>query len=361
MNKDLSEEQIQDLKYQPDFKEPPPEITERIREAVDISHMSKTLFVIVGAGGAQTICENIVRMGGNIAVIDPDKVESKNIGTQGVYGDEIGQYKVDALKARLKTLNPNANIFAITKYFEEICDQEFEMIAQITKQQFGGAPGYIIASKYIQVVVCGFTDNFEAQDRVNSICLKYGLPGLNAQIYANGYAGEITYIDPRSEGKTTACMRCCLSPRYRAYLEEGFQNDVGSDGTPIYATEAVNALKGFILTALGHTGLLFGYSSSHPRWETQLTEQGNKNLIQISFDPKISKNLGMQSFDRTFHGADQSRMAGSFFQTQFIPQSPEGPCPSCGGTGNLSNATFSWRDEDTRIIRRVFPSNKSES
>jgi hypothetical protein len=349
-----TEEQMPDMMYKPQFKEPPPENTERIKDAVDISHMSKTLFVIVGAGGSQSFCENIVRMGGNLAVIDPDKVESKNIGTQGVYGDEVGQYKVDALKARLKILNPNANIFAIPKTFEDINDEEFECIAQIRKMQFGGAR-YFIDSEYNQVVVCGCTDNFEAQDRVNSICLKYSLPGLNAQIYAHGFAGEITYIHPY--GETTACMRCCLSPRYRAYLDEGFQNDVGSDGTPIFATEAVNSLKGYVALALGHTAIQPYKASGHTRWQSHLDEYRNQNLIQISFDPKIAESLGMRSFDLTFQGADQSRMVGNFFQTQFIPQSPEGPCPSCGGTGNLLDAMVSWRDEDTRIIRKNFPFN----
>ncbi len=59
MSWNLSQEQIQEIQYKPVFQAPLPEITERIKEAVDIQHMSKTLFVIVGAGGSQSVCENI--------------------------------------------------------------------------------------------------------------------------------------------------------------------------------------------------------------------------------------------------------------------------------------------------------------
>ncbi|MBF0383310.1 MAG: ThiF family adenylyltransferase [Magnetococcales bacterium] len=354
-----TKKEIQKLAYQPHFKEPPPENTERIKEAVDIPHMSKTLFIVIGAGGSQTFCENIVRMGSNVATIDMDKVEPKNIGTQGVYGDETDVYKVDALKARLKKINPNANIFSISKPFEKVSDDEFEGLAQLRaiKTEDGKL---VYDSEYNQVVILGCTDKFEQQDRCASLGQKYRLPVVNVQLYQNGYAAELVYTNP-ADMAIKACIRCCLSPRYKAYLSENFQNHVGTSGSTIFSTEVANALKGFVATAIGHTGILPHKASSHPRWKTFLEKNGNKHLIQISLDPSIETVLGMKSFSRTFEGADQSRMMGSFFQTQFIPQSPDESCPSCGGVGNPLDAMASWRGEDTRIIRSVFPSNKLAS
>lgn len=151
----------------------------------------------------------------------------------------------------------------------------------------------------------------------------------------------MTFIHP---DVTPACGRCILSSRYRAYLEEGFQNNVTSDGTPIFATTRLNALKGFIALAILHHG------TDHPRWGGLLERIGNRNLLQIRMDP----DLGLKAFEKAFGGGDTARIF--FDETVWLPQSPENPqngyaaCPDCGGTGNLRDAIGTFAD--TRIMRR---------
>ncbi|MCH7734793.1 MAG: hypothetical protein IH961_06220 [Chloroflexi bacterium] len=144
-----------------------------------------------------------------------------------------------------------------------------------------------VSIKPVQTLICGFTDNFEAQARGSRLALKLGLPYLAAQVYQAGRGAEITFFHP---DVTPACHRCALRSRYEAYLKDGFQNDVTSDGTPIFATTRLNALKGFIAMAILHHG------TDHPRWGELLERIGDRNLVQIRMDPQFE----LPVFDRVF-------------------------------------------------------------
>lgn len=226
---------------------------------------------------------------------------------------------------------------------DEISDAEF---ARLAREPLAGCAPQV-------TLLCGFTDSFEAQARINRLALHFGLPSLCAQVYWEGRGAEITFTYP---GVTPACHRCALSSRYRAYLEEGFRNDVTSDGTPIFATTRLNALKGFIALAILH------YGTDHPRWGGLLQRIGHRNLIQIRMDPDLSTTLGLRAFDRVFgaNGAAedvawrQERIL--FDEAIWLPQKPDCPengfpaCPDCGGTGDLRNAISTFAD--TRPMRR---------
>src|SRR5205807_9646155 len=100
-------------------------------------------------------------------------------------------------------------------------------------------------------LLCGLTDQLLAQARVNRLGLQFGIPSLCAQMYQFGQVAEITFSFP---GVTSACHRCMLSSRYKAYLRRGCRNAVSSDGVPIFATMRLNALVGMIALALLHHG-----------------------------------------------------------------------------------------------------------
>src|SRR5205823_1388158 len=114
-----------------------------------------------------------------------------------------------------------------------------------------------------------------------------GLPSLCAQVYQEGRGAEVTFTYP---GVTPACHRCILSSRYEAFLELDYQNTVTSNGTPIFATTRLNAIKGFVTLALLHHG------TDHPRWGRLLTRIGKRNLLQIRMDP----DLAIRTFGRVF-------------------------------------------------------------
>jgi hypothetical protein len=57
-------------------------------------------------------------------------------------------------------------------------------------------------------ILCGLTDDFYCQARVNRIALHFGLPALAAQVYKQGRAAEIVFTHP---DVTKQRARCILS------------------------------------------------------------------------------------------------------------------------------------------------------
>ncbi len=329
----------------------------RVRDAYDLAHLAACTVVYVGVGGAAAFAEDLARAGvGRHILIDPDTVSETNLATQQVYRKDLGRPKVDCVGERIRDINPDAVVVALRCPLDEIDDAAFERLVapRTCTTRSGCEPG--------AVLLCGLTDNFEAQARVNRLALHFGLPSLCAQVYREGRGAEVTFTYP---GVTPACHRCVLSSRYRAYLERGFSNDVTSDGTPIFATTRLNALKGFVALALLHHGMpprapfpgpvdhREGVEKpAHQRWGTLLERIGHRNLVQIRMDPDLGRNLGLTVFDRVFGGGDRDRIL--FDEVVWLPQQVEGPesgyppCPDCGGSGDLRRAAGTFAD--TRLM-----------
>ena len=216
----------------------------------------------------------------------------------------------------------------------DIDDREFEFLA------YAELDGWPVQ----QTLICGLTDSFDAQARVNRLALQFELPSLCAQVYREGRGAEVTFTHPEV---TPACHRCVLSSRYRAHIDGSYTNEVTSDGTPIFATTRLNSLKGFVAMALLHHG------TPHPRWGDLLRTIGNRNLVQIRMDPDLATTIGLGTFDRVLGGGDDARLL--FDETVWLPQQPDGPatefptCLDCGGTGNLMDSTASFAN--TRVMR----------
>jgi len=304
----------------------------RVQSAYDLEHMRSARIIAIGAGGSASWLEEHSRAGGEqFVLIDPDVVSETNLATQQTYRRDIGRPKVDCIAERIRDINPLARTVPIQKPLDDLTDEE---IRHLLFDSIDGREATL-------TIICGLTDSFVAQARVNRLALQFGIPSLCGQVYREGRGLEVTFTHPEV---TPACNRCILSSRYRYYLEQGQENDVTSDGTPIFATSRLNAIKGFIALAIIHHG------SEHPRWGHLLKRIGNRNLIQVRMDPDFSRTMGMTVFDRVFQGADQERLL--FDETVWLPQAQEcpdtgyPPCPDCGGTGNLLDALGKF--DDTR-------------
>lgn len=316
---------------------------DRVEDAYDLSRMACSRIVAIGVGGAASFLEDLGRCGvGEFVLIDPDVVTEANIGTQQVYRKDVGRPKVSALAERLGDINPRARIEAVTASLGDLDDRAMR---ELCLGPIGGDPVLPEVS-----LLCGLTDSFHAQARVNALALNLGVPSLCAQVYREGRGAEITFTYP---GLTPACHRCILASRYRAYLAEGYQNQVTSHGTPIFASTRLNAAKGFIALALLHHRAGLSPGSAAHRFVGLAARIGNRNLVQIRMDPDLSGALQIRTFDRVFGGADQDSLL--FDETVWRPQDPASggdgvkPCPDCGGTGNLRDAMGSFTD--TREIR----------
>lgn len=301
----------------------------RVVGAYDLAHLRHCRVVVVGNGGAAGLDEDFGRAGvHDFVLIDPDTVSVTNLATQQMYRRDLGRPKVDALADRLRDINPAVEVVALQRDFNELSDTEIESLL-----------GLDVARPPIRTLLCGCTDNFDAQARVNRVGLQFGVQTLSAQVYAEGRGAEITFTYP---GITPACHRCILRSRYDAYLTDGYTNTVTSDGTPISSTTRLNSTKFFVAMALLHHG------TAHPRWGRMLERIGNRNLVQLRLDP----DLALPVFDRVLAG-DRDRILCD--EAVWLPQQPEGPavgrtpCPDCGGTGDLRSAVGTF--PDTRLPR----------
>jgi hypothetical protein len=329
------------------------ETFQRVRTAYDLPRLAACRVIHVGTGGGADFIEQRARAGvGEHVLIDPDVVGETNLATQQVYRRDLGRRKVDCLAERIRDVNPHATVVALPCALDDVGDADFERLAtvplrvwEVTGTRLWGVEGNDVPVRVslppARTLLCGLTDHFEAQARVNRLALHFGLPSLCAQVYPEGRGAEATFTFP---GVTPACHRCALSARYQAYLAEGFRNGVTSDGTPIFATSRLNALKGFLALALLHHG------SGHPRWGRLLERIGPRNLVQVRMDPDLA--LGV--FDRVFGSGDRERIL--FDDVVWLPQKPDCPangfpaCPDCGGTGDLRQARGTFAD--TKVMRK---------
>lgn len=313
---------------------------ERVWEAYDPNVMASTRVIAVGVGGSMGYLEKMARMGtGQFVLIDPDTVEAKNIGTQDADPGDIGLPKVIALAQRLVRLNPQCHVWTVQARENVVADVGFH---RLVREALPGGPATLPAL----TLLCAFTDNFAAQDRVQRLGLHFGVPTLAANVYAEGRGVEVSYAAP---GVTSACIRCAQSSRYCAYLEDGYTNTVTSDRTPFLATDRLNESKQVVTLALLHALNPLAVPD-HPatiRYRSWMDRIAHRNLLLTRLDP----DLALPTFKRLESVRDGACVMDETLWTAPTPDGPDSPsgsCPDCGGTGDLADAIGTF--VDTRVL-----------
>lgn len=297
-------------------------------------HVLDKVIVCVGTGGARSFLENCARSGfRNFILMDKDVVGTTNIATQGVFISEMGKKKVEVIRERILDINPKARVVCVDSFLDDaMSDEEFKSYLDMFPHR-----------RPTDYLILGCTDNFEAQKSSSMLALKYGNPYLAAMMYAGGAAAELIFTYP---GVTESCPRCLLRDRFEKY-EHGFQNDVDSSACPIFATERMNATKGYIALML----LMYHEDPTSP-FNDMLNKVANRNFVWIRLNPYLKETaLGIELFDRLFAGTPERFTFMD--ETIWIPQHPDTdpPCKMCGGTGDLREFSVKWADIDTRKIR----------
>ena len=91
---------------------------------------SEARVIIFGAGGVGSWCaEGLVRSGvKHLTIVDPDLVNVTNVNRQlQATSRTVGRVKVEVLKERLLEINPDADITALQKVYEDANYQEWEL------------------------------------------------------------------------------------------------------------------------------------------------------------------------------------------------------------------------------------------
>jgi len=321
---EMSEAEL-DAKRRKELSKKAPNRFKRIESVFPDNVMSKKLVICIGCGGSRPFLESLARCGvGNFVLIDGDVVEDTNIATQGTYISEIGKLKSKAIKEKIMDINPLARVVCINEFLDDkISDAEFAHITGITKY------------KMRDVLLCGCTDNFYAQDRCAQLSIKYGVPYLAAQIFAGGIGHEVIFSYP---GVTQSCPRCMLESRYKKELTNSSDGTGSSAGAAVCVTDYLNTIKSY--TALS----ILCYDERKTPYYHALDKLADRNYLMT----RCNGSMKAPAFEPLDALAQQESDLSFPFATIAIGQTPESGCPLCGGTGHLQLA--SGRISDTRVI-----------
>ena len=145
---------------------------------------SKVLIVGVGGLGCP-IADSLSRAGvGTIGIVDFDKINLSNIHRQNLYNSkDIGKYKVDVVKEKIKSINPFTKI---KTYKKKITDKNLKNIIKI-----------------FDIVVDG-SDNFKTKFLLNKYSIKYKKNLIIGAI--SKFDGHVFTFNFKN--KKTPCLRC---------------------------------------------------------------------------------------------------------------------------------------------------------
>ena len=104
--------------------------TELLLGSNTVERIAQKRVIIFGVGGVGSWCaESLVRSGiSHLTIVDSDRVSITNINRQLMATTKtVGQVKVDALRERLLTINPSAEITALPKIFSQETAEEFNL------------------------------------------------------------------------------------------------------------------------------------------------------------------------------------------------------------------------------------------
>ena len=142
--------------------------------------------LIVGAGGLGCpVADYLSRAGvGTIGIADFDKINLSNIHRQNLYNsNDIGKYKVDVVKEKIKSINP---LVKIKTYKKKITEKNLNNIIKI-----------------FDIIVDG-TDNFKTKFLLNKYAIKYKKIFIVGAI--NKFDGHVFTFNFKD--KKTPCLRC---------------------------------------------------------------------------------------------------------------------------------------------------------
>ncbi len=184
--------------------------------------ISSSKVLIVGLGGLG--CPLLLYLAssgvGNIGIVDNDRVELSNLSRQILYDiNDIGRYKVDVAKKRIKKINPKTKISS----FKNKIDQ-----SNIQR----------IASKFD--IICDGTDNFTTRFLINDFSKKKKKILISAAI--SKFEGHLFNFNFK---KKTPCYRCFMPQSQsldRNCEEDGVISPLAGVLGTLQASEVLNTI-----------------------------------------------------------------------------------------------------------------------
>ncbi|MCA9075282.1 MAG: ThiF family adenylyltransferase [Planctomycetaceae bacterium] len=295
----------------------------RIKGVIDVDTLQTKKVTIFGAGASVGLILDLTRCGvSHWQLVDPDRVGPENMQRQGHDLGNVGQAKVDAVKARILEINPIAVVETVPHDVTRWNDEQIEALFEATD--------LFIAA----------TDAFLAQAFVNRLALRFNVPAVFIGLYAGGLGGEVVWIDP---ARLKCCFRCLCGKRYVAHQQAtkvGASLDPSSEGADIFSVRIPDAVAGQLVVGLLTQG-------APNRYGRLISELGERQFLQFSLSPDFKLNgrdivrekLGVPDDSPTYFSWNGIALAD--------PAHGNDPCPDCeefrGAVfGHLHGASLPW-------------------
>ena len=136
--------------------------------------------IISGCGSVGSLVAlELARAGvGRFVLIDNDTMAYHNLCRHQCGVEDIGRFKVHAVRDRLQQINPSAQVVVATSVIESIGKDLFDELC---------VPGSIIV---------GCADNREGDVYASTVAMLYGIPFVSIGLWERAFAGEIFYSVP---------------------------------------------------------------------------------------------------------------------------------------------------------------------
>ena len=269
----------------------------------------------IGAGGlGSPVALYLVAAGiGKLGIIDHDIVDLSNLQRQVLFTQQdIGAYKVNAAKQRLKALNSNTQIMTYTTKLTQ--DNALEIMAQY------------------DVIVDG-TDNFTAKYLINDACCILKKPNVYASIFQfEGQSSVFTVGGP--------CYRCLYPKPPKSYIPNCAQSGVigtlpGMLGM-IQATEVMKLLLnigehliGRVLTIDTLSMKFSTFKLKRNKYCKMCGNQANKTILQEEILIKESSDIDIPSI--SLHALQERQQQDHSFELLDVREPYEHEIFNIGG------------------------------
>ncbi len=235
--------------------------------------LKKSRALVIGAGGlGSPVLTYLTTAGvGHITVADHDTLDVSNLHRQTLYSyEDLGKYKSDLAKQRLKQMNPFVHVKSIARIVD------LNNIEELVKTHD---------------VVVDCSDNFATKFLVHDTCYLNKTPLVQASIYQQ--EGQLQVYLPES---SSGCMRCLWPKMPEAHCVGGC-TDVGVLGASVGVIGSLQSLEVIELllnqrTQAQSKSLLINL----PDLEVlKVNRTKNNNCVLCSGEAKI-KNLKLSNY-----------------------------------------------------------------
>jgi len=155
----------------------------------DLSKLASNRVAIVGVGGLGALsAEILARLGiGELVLFDYDTVEEANLNRLVYRTDQVGEKKVEAIRAHLRAANPDVRV--VSRAFDVTDGEGLEALTRDVPECD---------------LVLGCVDSFAVRLFLNARCVAWRVPLIDGGTSEDGVNGSVHVVIP---GKT-ACYRC---------------------------------------------------------------------------------------------------------------------------------------------------------